>query len=215
MEYFTAIDNYCERLDPSLWAEPLNALTNASFFIAAWFVFKAGNSFHARLLAGLIALVGLGSTLFHTFANRLTMLGDVIPIAIFTFVYLWLAMRHLAAFNRIQSVLGLVLFILAAVVAGAVPDPYRLNGSIAYIPCLLAMLSLAALMHKTNRPAARMLFLTALLFSGSLFFRSVDMAWCDALPLGTHIMWHLLNGLVLYRLSKTLLLFHCKPEQKV
>lgn len=26
------IDIYCERLGPGLWAEPLNALTNAAFF---------------------------------------------------------------------------------------------------------------------------------------------------------------------------------------
>ena len=31
-----AVDHYCERTDPGIWAEPLNALTNLAFIIAAW-----------------------------------------------------------------------------------------------------------------------------------------------------------------------------------
>jgi hypothetical protein len=34
----------------------------------------------------------------------------------------------------------------------------------------------------------------------SLTFRSIDMTVCDALPLGTHFLWHSLNGLALYLL---------------
>jgi len=30
------MDAYCERLGPGLFAEPLNALTNVSFLLAAW-----------------------------------------------------------------------------------------------------------------------------------------------------------------------------------
>jgi hypothetical protein len=32
---FDPIDAYCERLGPGLWAEPLNALTNLAFIVAA------------------------------------------------------------------------------------------------------------------------------------------------------------------------------------
>lgn len=37
---FTPVDIYCERLGPSFWAEPFNAVTNASFLIAAWFAWR-------------------------------------------------------------------------------------------------------------------------------------------------------------------------------
>jgi len=29
------IDNYCERIDPSFWSEPVNAMTNLAFIVAA------------------------------------------------------------------------------------------------------------------------------------------------------------------------------------
>jgi hypothetical protein len=32
----TPVDLYCERTDPSFWAEPINALSNLSFLLAAW-----------------------------------------------------------------------------------------------------------------------------------------------------------------------------------
>ena len=35
MDLMRSIDNYCERLDPGFWAEPLNAVTNAAFVIGA------------------------------------------------------------------------------------------------------------------------------------------------------------------------------------
>jgi len=30
------MDLYCERLGPGLWAEPINASSNLTFFIAVW-----------------------------------------------------------------------------------------------------------------------------------------------------------------------------------
>ena len=33
-DWFEAIDNYCERTDASLWAEPLNAFSNLAFIVA-------------------------------------------------------------------------------------------------------------------------------------------------------------------------------------
>ncbi len=36
MDWFVAIDLYCERTDPGFWAEPLNALSNIVFFIAGF-----------------------------------------------------------------------------------------------------------------------------------------------------------------------------------
>jgi hypothetical protein len=35
MAWSTPIDLYCERADPSFWAEPVNALSNCAFLIAA------------------------------------------------------------------------------------------------------------------------------------------------------------------------------------
>lgn len=32
MEWFEAVDGYCERVDAAFWSEPINAVTNAAFF---------------------------------------------------------------------------------------------------------------------------------------------------------------------------------------
>ncbi|MEL6793102.1 MAG: hypothetical protein AAFP78_06595, partial [Pseudomonadota bacterium] len=45
--------------------------------------------------------------------------------------------------------------------------------------------------------AAGGMIATAALLSLSLTFRSVDEAVCGAFPLGTHFMWHILNGVLL------------------
>ena len=33
--WFTAVDHYCERIGAGLWSEPLNAVSNGAFLIAA------------------------------------------------------------------------------------------------------------------------------------------------------------------------------------
>src|SRR5262249_44767381 len=99
MDWSTPIDLYCERTDPSFWAEPANALTNAAFLIAAaaafWMWRRAGGRvFPVLALIVVLVAVGLGSFAFHTFETRGARLADVIPIAIFIYGYLLLAMMR-------------------------------------------------------------------------------------------------------------------------
>ena len=35
MEWFEAVGGYCERVDAAFWSQPINAMTNAAFLIAA------------------------------------------------------------------------------------------------------------------------------------------------------------------------------------
>jgi hypothetical protein len=39
--------------------------------------------------------------------------------------------------------------------------------------------------------------LGAALLAVSIFFRTIDAAACPAFPIGTHFLWHLLNGAIL------------------
>ena len=74
MNWLEPIDNYCERLDPSFWAEPLNALSNASFIVAGMLLLQwrrlPMRSLPALALILTVLVIGVGSFLFHTFANR-------------------------------------------------------------------------------------------------------------------------------------------------
>jgi hypothetical protein len=40
----------------------------------------------------------------------------------------------------------------------------------------------------------------------SLTFRTLDLAICERFAVGTHFLWHLLNGLVLYLVGRAWLL---------
>ena len=87
------IDIYCERLEPGLWAEPLNAVSNAAFIIAAIFAFLLARkenelNWRSGLLIALIFAMGVGSTLFHTFATVWAMLTDVLPILAYQIVFI-------------------------------------------------------------------------------------------------------------------------------
>src|SRR5579871_1409996 len=99
MDWSTPIDLYCERTDPSFWAEPANALTNVAFLIAAAAAFWSwrrvgGRDGPALALIVVVVAVGLGSFTFHTVATRGAVFADIIPIAIFIYGYLLLALRR-------------------------------------------------------------------------------------------------------------------------
>lgn len=215
---FFPMDIYCERTDIGLWNEPLNAASNLAFFIAAallYKLYKANNTKdpESALLIALVAVVGLGSFLFHTFANQLTLLADVIPISILVLFYLWVGLRRLLGFGALKTALLLLVFAAAAVLTSWTPDAYRFNGSVAYFPCLAAIV-LIALNLPRGHAARPPILQAAAIFALSLTFRSLDMAVCPGLAIGTHFLWHLLNGVVLYLLVKPLLC-HCTPRQRV
>ena len=81
MSWFDPLRNYCERTADTFWAEPINATTNLAFIIAAYMllrVYKQQKLQDRSLLTliALVAIIGAGSFLFHTFANGLTLLAD-------------------------------------------------------------------------------------------------------------------------------------------
>jgi hypothetical protein len=205
MDWSTPIDLYCERTDASLWAEPANALTNAAFLIAAAAAFllwrrAGGRDWPALALIVVVAAVGLGSFIFHTVATRGAMLADVIPIAIFIYGYLLLALRRFLHLSP-----GVAIAIVVGYAAGAqalswLAPPRALNGSIGYLPALVAMVAMARVTHGRVR---RGLELAVMIFTVSLALRTIDLAACETFPVGTHFLWHLLNAVVLYVLLRT------------
>ncbi len=67
----------CERSDFGFWAEPVNALTNAAFVLAAAIMWPRGRGVPiARALVGVLAVIGAGSFLWHTHATRRAGLDD-------------------------------------------------------------------------------------------------------------------------------------------
>ena len=202
------VDLYCERISPGLLAEPFNSASNAAFFVAAWLLWRfarANGSLSAAtwLLILLVATIGAGSTLFHLFATEETRGLDLLPILVFQLVFLWCyarcVMRQGAclAAALVTVLLGLSLY--------ARQYPMQLNGSLTYAPALLAVLAIAAYHSARDLAGGGEMLLASGLLAASLFFRTVDLAVCDWLPVGTHFIWHLLNGAVLYLCVRGLL----------
>jgi hypothetical protein len=192
------LDLYCERLGPGLLAEPLNAITNGAFLVAAWrlasLARSRGQSDRGMLaLAALALAIGIGSSLFHTFATGWALAADVLPILLFQLLFLLLYLRRRAGL-ALAPAAGLCLAFLLACLAGR-GFPGVLNGSLAYAPTL-AVLALLA-WHQLRSLQSWLLVGATGLFSLSLLLRSLDNALCPIWPIGTHLFWHLLNAAVL------------------
>lgn len=188
------LDLYCERLGPGLLAEPLNAFTNLAFLLAALHAWRGADGRpDARLLAALVAVIGLGSGLFHTLATHAAQWCDVLPIGVFQLSFLWLYLHRVRGLAATLCAAWLTLFGVA--LAAAAPLTTPLNGSLAYAPALLALTALGVSHLRRLRDPS--LLLAAALFLVSLTARSVDLAFCGRWPAGTHFLWHLLNALLL------------------
>jgi hypothetical protein len=176
---------------------------------------------HALLIA-LVFLVGLDSLAFHLFADKGSMLADVVPIDLFMLVYLGFAANRFLRVPPGWTVLLLIGFTGLMVVVGQLkcwnggigfpaPDVAGagpcMNGSLIYVPALVAMAVIGGLLYERRHPAAPYILWAALIFTISLSFRSIDMAVCEQTlfqdrKLGTHFIWHLLNGLTLFLLLR-------------
>jgi hypothetical protein len=203
----TPVDLYCERTDPSFWAEPLNALSNAGFLIAVAVAYadwrRRGNDIAALLLIVTTVLVGFGSFAFHTLATRGAALLDTMPIALFIHGYLYLALRRFLRLGIVLSLAVVVAFFLFTQALAAVVPRGLLNSSVGYLPALAAMLMVGWIM-RADAPG-RTILQAAAVFSASLSFRTIDLWICPSLPMGTHVLWHLLNAVVLYLLLRALI----------
>ena len=193
-------DLYCERTDPGLWAEPVNAVTNLAFIVAAVLAFQQAGSerrWPDWLLTGLIAAIGFGSFAFHTMANRVGMLADVIPILAFQLSFLGVHATRILRLGVIGT--GALYLAFIALVAGVSQLPSEwLNGSMSYFPALAMLIFLSGLQRRAGRAGSARLLRAGGIFVISLTLRSVDEALCSAWPIGTHAAWHVLNACVLY-----------------
>jgi hypothetical protein len=209
------MQGYCERLDGSFWAEPLNAASNLAFLLAGLAAIlllrrTGGRDRPVAALAGLAAVIGIGSFLFHTMPQRWTLLADVVPIQLFALSYFSLALHRFLGLPAPVAGLGALGFLIACfgLAAGLAPLlPAGMRGSAGYAGFLLGLFGVAlALRLRRETKTAGRIAAAGLVFALSLTFRSLDSQLCTAMPAGLHWGWHLLNGLLLYLLMRAALL---------
>ena len=221
---------YCERgTSAALSAEPINAVSNVAFILAAlmglqlleWRPREQQTSDHF-LLIGLVALIGIGSFAFHLFATQETELLDVIPIAVFTLVYLGFALNRFLGVPPGWMVLLVIGFTILMAATSQVrcwdggvglpgPEVQEANpcihGSVFYLPALGALIVVGLLLEEWRHRAAPYVLWAAAIFAISLTLRSLDLALCgkfliEGQKVGTHAAWHVLNALALFLLLR-------------
>jgi len=198
--WFSSVDIYCERLDASFWAEPINAISNLSFIVAGFFLWRLRTP-RSSLMAVLVILIGLGSFSFHTVANRLTGLLDVLAIALYLVAFAFLISKQWSK-NSLLIQLGSILMLIVSIVLAQLLMSY-LKPALPWLPsgmylgAWLALIMFALLTQYSNKAAARFLWLAVIVFPVSLLSRQLDMPLCDSIG-GTHWLWHLFNGLTLF-----------------
>ena len=203
----THIDLYCERITTDLWAEPVNAVTNAAFVLAAIILWRFAQhtgrlNNRLRLLLCLMGAIGIGSGLFHTFATASTRVLDELPITLFVLYYVWLYCRFVLQMRAISTSTLLVATLLAAY--GGKLLSQLLNGSLMYAPVLLLVIGIGLNHLSQDRRERYSIIAAAGAFASALFFRTVDNAICPVFPLGTHFLWHLLDATALYLVARAL-----------
>jgi len=199
MDWFNAVDGYCERVDAAFWSEPINAITNVTFLIAAIWVWRRPKlTIMGRVLMIILALIGIGSFLFHTFAQTWTGLADVLPIIVCILVYIYLVTRDYFQATRLFSFLAMIgFFPFAAGVGWLISDLNMLGSTHGYIPVPILILIYAYLLRHKMPDFARGLTIGVGILVVSMVARWADEPLCQANPMGTHFLWHILNEAML------------------
>ena len=199
MNWFEAVDGYCERIDASFWSEPLNAITNIFFLVAAvWVLRREGLNSTARIMALILGMIGVASFLFHSFAQAWAGALDVLFILFFTLLYLFAASKDfMGAPRSIALVITLGYFPFSIVVDWLTLPLTFLGSTRIYMPMLILIILFSLLLYKRLPIVSRGLAVGAFILIISMLARILDVPLCQKIPLGTHFVWHVLNAVML------------------
>jgi hypothetical protein len=210
MNWNTFVDNYCERLLPGFWDEPLNAISNLAFWLAAWLVWRrwqrmaftnlqldsAPRSGDIKSLLVMLLLIGAGSFAFHTLATRWAGALDVLFIALYLHFYLAVYMHRALGLRWRIAWLGVPLFLVASWALSMLWRQVPGAGA-GYLSAWTILLLLCAHSAVLKLPSTQALAAAAACFAVSLSLRQLDMPLCSDWRWGTHFAWHLLNAVTL------------------
>ena len=199
MNWFEAVDGYCERIDGSFWSEPLNAISNIFFLVAAMWVLRRGSLNNtARILVFILGMIGIASFLFHSFAQTWAGALDGLFILFFTLFYLFAASKDfLGAPRSIALVITLGYFPFAFAVDWLTSPLTFLGATRIYMPILILIILFSILIYTRLPTVSRGLALGAFILIASMCARFLDEPLCQTIPIGTHFLWHVMNAVML------------------
>ncbi|MGD8572319.1 MAG: ceramidase domain-containing protein [Gammaproteobacteria bacterium] len=215
------LDQYCERIAPGLWGEPLNLLSNAAFLIAGFLAWRMLTTdrfqWHRSpaditLLVALLFAIGIGSGLWHLTAHYWALWSDRIPILLFINLYLLSCLFRVVDLSVIG---GIGVFagyhVINAGTLLMLPADF-MNGSVFYLPTWFFLAGITVVIWHRQYNVKQYFSWALIVLTVSLAFRTMDNAICGALQTGTHFLWHLLNAITLYILMLGLIDKYRMPE---
>ena len=155
---------------------------------------------YAEILCWWVVVIGLGSLLFHTTALELTKWADIIPIVTFTFAMAIFCLRRFSGLSWQRTSAYFVLYFASiSVVSWFVPSwlSEASNGTTAYLPALAGFAFFGVVALVRGSPAGWYCIVCAVILLAGFVFRAIDQDVCEAFPLGTHFLWHVLIALML------------------
>ena len=195
---------YCERGNSSgFFVEPINVFTSFAFLIAGFFANrllknKGIKSKELLILPWFLAVTGIGSFIYHTARNSITLIFDAVPTFLFLLYVLFLILKQLFG-NKIKAFVALIGFICLEIASSIFLPKDSLNGSIAHIATIIFAILLGWLLIKRYGSRVKLLIICLIsLYVVAVFFRSIDLWICQFIPIGTHFLWHILAASVGY-----------------
>jgi hypothetical protein len=187
----------------------MNAWSNGAFLIAAiagWRLLSLSPNAKAhrtiRALTLLAALAGIGGYLFHRSDAPYAKWGETVPILAFMLLYVWLLLRRFFHWNFVIAIPVLALYAAAVYwletrAPGSAPFGRAMN-----LPTLvLFLLAAIGFLLRLREAFWPMLWALVLLLASSVA-STAGAQICPLLGLGTHVIWHLLDALLLYLLLR-------------
>jgi hypothetical protein len=182
--------------------EPWNGFSSLSFVVAGiwWLIVLSRRLRENMALAVCMAVLvinGIGSTLFHALrTSKYFLMMDWMPIMLLGLLlifYLWSrALGRWWLSLIVVPVLWFGLFSLRTLV----DLPQQASISVGYgLMALTVVVPLVIHLIRTQGRHLKWMLLGGVMYGLGMFFRVADTWWVDVLPMGTHFLWHLFNGL--------------------
>lgn len=199
------LDLYCERITTGMMAEPLNVYSNVAFLVAAFFAWRFGKKNEVlgpveNLMLVMLVLIFVGSSLFHMFANRWSMIADLAPIFLFQFLFVFQYGKFIARHDDKPAIkASCIAFIFVGFVALFAKLPIdNFNGSVIYLPALLFMVLFAIYHSRKARKNGFAIWLSVIFLFCGLAMRAFDLEVCEFQVSGTHYGWHFFAAAAMY-----------------
>lgn len=214
--------DFCERIAPGWWAEPVNVLTSLAFVAgAAWLTgdvlrtpagMVPGGRWSLLLLVALCASIGLGSVALHVTASPWGATLDMLAIRCFLLWVVACFLRWMLGWSWPRALLGMPVFYLLAQAWFELAHHDALFGLHSYLPALWALLACTAVLWARGDTAWRCFALAAAGHGASLAFHRLDRELCEWLPLGTHFLWHLVNAGLTFAVARCIVRRACGEQ---